>query len=289
MTLSEPEMTARIGQFHDLLRSYGPVAIAYSGGVDSALVAKLAYDAMRSSPRLPSPVAVMAVSPSLARGEYEAARELAGEIGIFFVTVQTRETELSAYRQNAPDRCYYCKSTLYSTIEKLQSEYGFKTILNGTNADDLSDHRPGLTAAREYEVRSPLAELGVTKNQVREMAKLLGLKVWDKPATPCLSSRIVYGLEVTPARLERVDAAERFLKQLTGIKILRVRHQQGDVARIEVPGEEIERLQKPDVWQTIQRELGSLGFASVTLDPRGFRSGSLNEGLGKVVKSSFGS
>ncbi len=289
MTLSEPEMTARIGQFHDLLRSYGPVAIAYSGGVDSALVAKLAYDAMRSSPRLPSPVAVMAVSPSLARGEYEAARELAGEIGIFFVTVQTRETELSAYRQNAPDRCYYCKSTLYSTIEKLQSEYGVKTILNGTNADDLSDHRPGLTAAREYEVRSPLAELGVTKNQVREMAKLLGLKVWDKPATPCLSSRIVYGLEVTPARLERVDAAERFLKQLTGIKILRVRHQQGDVARIEVPGEEIERLQKPDVWQTIQRELGSLGFASVTLDPRGFRSGSLNEGLGKVVKSSFGS
>ncbi|WP_459554400.1 ATP-dependent sacrificial sulfur transferase LarE [Lacunimicrobium album] len=274
-----PDALFEISRLHNLIRQYGQAAIAYSGGVDSALVAKLAVDAARLSPPLPEPIAVMAVSPSLATGELEAARKLAGEIGIELVTIETQETSLPGYRQNGIDRCYYCKSTLYSTIERLRSARTFDVVLNGTNRDDLGDHRPGLVAAREFEVRSPLADAGLRKQDVRELARYFGLSVWDKPATPCLSSRIVYGLEVTPQRLSRVDEAEAFLKKRTGLTVLRVRHRQNDEASLEVPLDAVERVQSPALWEEIETGLKSLGFRTVTLDAKGFRSGSLNEGI----------
>lgn len=257
-----------------LLADAGRVAVAFSGGVDSAVVAKAAHLACGENA-----VAVTAVSPSLATGELEEATQLAAQIGIRHLAIRTAENENPDYRRNAPDRCYFCKTELYARLEDRLEELQADVVVNGANMDDRGDHRPGMQAANEHAVRSPLMEAGLTKREVRELARSWGLPVWDKPATPCLSSRIAYGVEVTEDRLARVDGAEQFLKQEFGLREFRVRHEANDLARIEVPAEELPRVLEPDARRAIVGRLHTLGFRYVTIDLDGFRSGSLNEGL----------
>jgi len=253
------------------LTRYGRVAVAFSAGVDSTVVAKAAQLALGEKA-----VAVTAVSPSLAAGEKDEATRLADLIGIRHRIVFTQEFQSPDYLKNASDRCYFCKTELYNEVERLAPELGIDVVVNGANLDDRGDHRPGMQAAGEHSVRSPLIEAGLTKSEVRDLARHWNLPVWDKPATPCLSSRIAYGLEVTPQRLQRVDRAEQFLRNELGLRELRVRHEQNDLARIEVPAGEIGRLLQGELRRQIVDHLRRLGFKYVTLDLDGFRSGSMN-------------
>ena len=246
-------------------------AVAYSGGVDSAVVAKAAAIALGDKA-----VAVTGVSASLASGELEAAEELARQIGIRHVVVNTDELKQDGYTRNAPDRCFHCKTELYTQLENLMPKLGVRAIVNGANADDLGDYRPGMKAASEHRIHSPLADCGITKAEVRQLAEAWGLPVWDKPATPCLSSRIAYGEEVTPERLAMIDRAEQFLRGL-GLSNLRVRYHKGDLARLEVPLADLPRLCEGGTRKQIAAELRRLGFKFITLDLEGFRSGSLNQ------------
>jgi uncharacterized protein len=211
----------------------------------------------------------------MAAGELEAARELAALIGVRHVEVPTEEFENPKYIANAPDRCYHCKSELYAQLDRLAARTSMNVVVNGANADDIGDYRPGMRAAAEHHVRSPLAECGITKQEVRELAAAWGLPVADKPATPCLSSRVAYGQEVTPERLAIIDGAEQVLRSL-GFRELRVRYHAGDMARIEVPVDEIAALCDETVRAVILKSFGELGFKFVTLDLAGFRSGNLN-------------
>lgn len=255
----------------NLLADCGRVAVAFSGGVDSAVVAKAARLACGDNA-----IAVTAVSPSLASGELDEARQLAVMIGIRHVVLTTAETERPEYRRNAPNRCYYCKDELYSQLHLRLDELQADVIVNGANLDDRGDHRPGMQAANVHRVRSPLLEAGLTKADVRELARFWDLPVWDKPATPCLSSRIAYGLEVTEDRLRRVDAAERFLRDEFGLREFRVRHEANDLARIELPPDDVGRFLEPSRREQVSAKLRALGFRYVTIDLDGFRSGSMN-------------
>jgi uncharacterized protein len=246
-------------------------AIAFSGGVDSAVVAKAAAVALGDKA-----VAVTGNSASLAEGELESAEELAKRIGIRHLVVDTDELSQADYLKNAPDRCYHCKTELYTKLEQLLPQLGVKAIVNGANADDLGDYRPGMTAAAEHRIQSPLAGCGITKAEVRELASGWGLPVWDKPAMPCLSSRIAYGEEVTPTRLAMIDKAEQFLRG-HGLSNLRVRYHRGDLARIEVPLADLPQLYDDNFRRELTAELRRLGFKFITLDLEGFKSGSLNQ------------
>lgn len=253
------------------IRQYDSCAVAFSGGVDSAVLAKAAQVALGSRA-----VAITGVSPSLATGEKEAAAEIAQLIGIDHRFLWTNEFASAAYTRNAGDRCYHCKTELYSQIALLLPELGVHVVLNGTNADDLGDYRPGLTAAAEHTVRSPLADCGFTKQDVRDLAAHWRLPVWDKPASPCLSSRVAYGEEVTPERLAMIDRAEQFLRD-HGLHLVRVRFHAGDLARIEIPLAELPRLTNPQFRGELAAAFRRLGFQFITLDLEGFRSGSLNQ------------
>jgi uncharacterized protein len=253
------------------LREVGSCAVAFSGGVDSAVVAKAAAMALGDAA-----VAVTGTSASLAEGELEAAEELARTIGIRHIVIATDELSRPDYLKNAPDRCYHCKTELYAQLEALLPKLGVRAIVNGANADDLGDYRPGMQAALEHRIHSPLAECGITKAEVRQLAAGWGLPVWDKPATPCLSSRIAYGEEVTPERLAMIDRAEQFLRS-RGLVNLRVRYHRGDLARIEVPLAELPSLCEAEFRRELITELRRLGFKFVTIDLEGFRSGSLNQ------------
>ena len=215
------------------IREYGSCAIAFSGGVDSAVVAQAAHLALGTQA-----VAVTGVSDSLAGGELELARSLATQIGIRHIELPTEEFANPQYTQNTSDRCFHCKTELYSQMALRLTEWNVSVVCNGANTDDLKDYRPGLLAASQHQVRSPLADCGIDKEQVRQLAHHWKLPVWDKPATPCLSSRVAYGEQVTPERLHMIDEAELFLRQL-GLRHLRVRYHSGDVARIEVPLESL--------------------------------------------------
>jgi pyridinium-3,5-biscarboxylic acid mononucleotide sulfurtransferase len=252
------------------IAEYGSCAVAFSGGVDSAVVAKAAQLALGDKV-----VLVTGASAALAEGELEAARELATLIGVRHLEVATQEFNNPSYVTNAPDRCYHCKSELYTQLDRLAAQVGMKVVANGANVDDLGDYRPGLRAADEHSVKSPLAECGITKSEVRQLAAAWGLPVAEKPASPCLSSRVAYGQEVTPERLAMIDAAERFLRSL-GFRELRVRYHEGDLARIEVPVDEIGEFCKEDVRSSVVMKLSALGFKFVTLELAGFRSGNLN-------------
>jgi uncharacterized protein len=219
---------------------------------------------------------VTGVSASLAAGEADESREIARQIGIRHEVLQTGELANPDYQKNAPDRCYHCKTELVVQLEKAAKRLGLAVVADGSNRDDHAEHRPGLRAAKEREVHSPLAECGLTKAELRLLAAQWDLPTWDKPATPCLSSRIAYGEQVTPERLAMIDQAERFLRD-RGFQPLRVRYHKGDMARIEVAPEAMARFAAPEFRREVLEQLKSLGFKYVSLDLEGFRSGSLNE------------
>jgi uncharacterized protein len=258
-----------------ILTGFGRCAVAFSGGVDSAVVAQAAHLALGDGA-----VAVIGTSDALAAGELEAARDLAKRIGIRHIVISTEEFANPDYVANKADRCYHCKTELYSQLGRMRERLGVNAVVNGANADDLGDYRPGLKAATEHSVQSPLADCGLTKQEVRQLAADWDLPVADKPATPCLSSRVAYGLHVTPERLARIDQAEQFLRSL-GFNELRVRLHADDMARIEVPISEVGKLCEPNSRASVVAEFERLGFKFVTLDLAGFRSG----GFTKLVPS----
>ncbi len=246
------------------------MAVAFSGGIDSTVVAQAAFLALGEAA-----IAVTAVSESLAEGELTEARELAQKIGIRHRVIHTEEFSNPDYRRNNPDRCYHCKSELYGRLEAMLAELGADVIVSGANLDDMGDYRPGLRAAAEHGVRHPLQECGFTKADVRALALAWSLPTWDKPATPCLSSRIAYGEDATPERNRMIDQAEQWLRQ-RGFQVLRVRYHKGDMARIEVPLDDLPRFVELEIRGELLPAFRAVGFKFVTLDLEGFRSGSLN-------------
>jgi uncharacterized protein len=247
--------------------------VAFSGGVDSTLVLALAHDVLGEKA-----LAVTAQSASMPDREMKACHQLAKEIGVKHLVVKTEEMSNPNYRANPANRCYHCKTELYSSLKKVAQQENILNILNGTNTDDLGDYRPGLDSAREQGVRSPLVEAEFNKQEVRELSRKMELSVWDKPAMACLSSRIPYGQPVTPGKLAMIEQAEDLLLSL-GFTQVRVRHL-GTLARIELDKNEIPRYQNDkSVQKAVEEKLKALGFNNVVLDPEGYRMGNLNSAL----------
>jgi len=269
--MTQPTVDEKYAQLRQILRNLESVAVAFSAGVDSTLVLKVAIDTLGAK----NVVAVTGRSDSLARAEFDDAGALAASLGAEHVILDTDEFEDPNYLSNPTNRCYFCKTTLYTHLERFVAERGLKAMVNGINADDLGDYRPGIEAAREHGVRCPAAEAGLTKTEIRELSRRLGLPTFDKPASPCLSSRVPYGEHITPQKLRMIEAGEAFLHEM-GIRECRVRHHD-NLARIEVPPASIPLLADPVQAARVDAYFRSLGYQYVALDLRGFRSGSMNE------------
>jgi len=270
-----PELAAKAARLQAILRDLGGAVIAMSGGVDSALLVHAAHAALGARA-----LAVTADSPSLPRRELREAEELARLIGARHLVIQTGEMADPRYAANPRNRCYYCKTELFTRLRALAEQHGLPWVLYGENLDDLDDHRPGARAALEHGVRAPLKEAGLTKADIRALARARGLPVWNKPAFACLGSRVPYGMPIVPAKLAQVEAAEEILREL-GLRQYRVRHH-GDLARIEVEPAEMPALVNHAV-EVVERIRAVAGFRHVTLDLAGYRRGSLNEGLDLAI------
>lgn len=320
-----PSLADKLARMQAILRELESVAVAFSAGVDSTLVLRVALDTLGPG----NVVAVTGRSDSLARAEFEQAVELAEAVGAEHVVLDTNEFQNPNYTSNPANRCYFCKTTLYDHMERFLRDRGLRHIVNGINVDDLGDYRPGIQAAREHAVRSPAAEAGLTKADVRELSLRFGLPTFDKPASPCLSSRVPYGQAVTREKLRMIEAAEEFLHSL-GFRECRVRHYQSAApqnlggmakrsaamevppdqyrdregtedkvpaepisepgaqatggpirhsARIELPLDHLPRAASPELTSRIEARLKEIGYSEVTIDPRGLRSGNLNEAI----------
>jgi uncharacterized protein len=265
-------LASRERRLYDALSSFDSVIVAFSGGVDSAYLAWVATEVLG-----PAALCVTADSPSYPDHHRQLALRIAREFSLHHEFVTTSETEQPEYRANPVNRCYYCKSELYDVLSRLAADRGIAVIVDGSNADDRSDYRPGRQAAREYGVRSPLDEADLTKADIRELSRRAGLPTWDEPASACLSSRIPYHSEVTTEKLRMIERAEAALRAL-GFRVCRVRHHD-TLARIELGTNELHRALDPDVRERIVRELRAIGYQHVTIDLQGYRMGSLNEGV----------
>lgn len=266
-----PAPSEKLSSLLSLLGSTGNSVIAFSGGVDSTLLVRAAQIAGIRF------IAVTAVSETMPAHDLEDAAAFAGEKGFDHQIIRTEELSNTAFADNTPDRCYHCKEELFRKLTEMAKELGFTSVLDGSNADDLQDYRPGKRAAGQYRVRSPLAECGLTKEDVRQLSQELGLSTWDRPSSPCLASRIPYGQKITASGLARTGKAEAFLREL-GVREVRVRSH-GDVARIEVPEKDLGIFLKPGIREKVVSRLKEFGYAYVSLDLEGFRSGSLNRVL----------
>jgi len=268
----EPALDAKLARLHAWLAALPSALVAFSGGVDSSLLLRVAHDAL--GPRV---TALTSASPTNPEEDTAAAVALARALGVAHVIIPSNELEIPRYAANPTNRCYLCKDRLYDISATEARRRGLDVILDGVNVDDLGDYRPGLRAAEEHRVRHPLVEAELHKAELRAISRALGLATWDKPASPCLSSRFPYGTEITLDRLRMVAAAEASLRAL-GFRDVRVRFH-GDVGRVEIGADELARLDDARLREAAIRGVRDAGFRDVTIDPRGFRSGSLNEGV----------
>ncbi len=267
----------KLDHLDEILKSYGRLIVAFSGGVDSTFLAEAANRAVGDNA-----VAVTAISDSYPEREMKAAQKIAKEIGIRLETVSTGELEIEGYVNNSINRCYFCKSELFDKLKVIAEKYNMGTIVYGAIPDDIGDYRPGMDAAKEMGIRAPLIEADLTKTDIRQASKKWKLKTWDKPAFACLSSRFPYGTRITREKLRQVDQAEQLLYDL-GIHQFRVRHHD-DFARIELDKDGINMMRQKNIRRQTDQKFKSLGYSFVALDLQGYRSGSLNTGVATVIK-----
>ena len=272
-------MDAKIERLKANLAGLDGVLVAFSAGVDSTFLLKIAHAVLGDKA-----IALTATSPTVPPGELDAAKTFAQSLGCRHLIIDSHEMENPSFSKNPANRCFFCKDELYRICQNEARRLGLNTIIDGTNLDDLKDHRPGLQAATTFGVRHPLVEAEMTKSEIRRYSRELGLPTWDKPSSPCLSSRFPYGTEITLDKLKKVGACELFLKEL-GFREFRVRYH-GDLARIEVAPSDFERLLENDTREALVRRFKQIGFTYISLDLQGFRSGSLNEALGPQTRVS---